>query len=276
VNKSKFILIVGGDSLIGSELMNQNKFPNWHVIGTTRRKEITSKNRIYLDLETFNSLETDIIYDVAIICAGITSKTTCEQDPKRCKLINVDNTLKLIDTLYKIGTHIIFLSTNAVFDGYKQYSTVYDLPSPKSFYGKYKLLVEKHILTYMPAKSAVLRLTKVISNDTLFLKNWDNNISHGKLIEAYTDVYLSPINLVTVIETLLYFINKKPYGLYHLGGAKELSYYQYALILYPQLLNELSMIKGVTVKNSDLNLQVYNSLQTFLPEDLLYYNHDTD
>jgi len=60
----------------------------------------------------------------------------------------------------------------------------------------------------MPSKSAVLRLTKVISNDAHFRKNWDKSISQGKLIEAYQDVLLSPIKLITVIETLLYFINK--------------------------------------------------------------------
>jgi len=207
-NKSKSILIVGGDSLIGSVLMNEKKLSDWHVVGTTRRKEIISKNRIYLNLETFNSFETDTMYDVALVCAGITSQATCEQDPKRCKIINVDNTLKLIDALYKNGTHIIFLSTTAVFDGYKQFYTVYDLPSPRSLYGEYKLIVEKHILTNMPSKSAVLRLTKVISNDTHFRKNWEKSISQGKLIEAYQDVLLSPIKLITVIETLLYFINK--------------------------------------------------------------------
>jgi len=144
-NKSKSILIVGGDSLIGSVLMNDNKLSDWHVVGTTRRKDIISKNRIYLDLDKFNTFGTDTMYDVALVCAGITSQATCEQDPKRCKIISVDNTLKLIDALYKIGTHIIFLSTTAVFDGYKQFSTVYDLLYPRSMYGEYKLIVEKHI-----------------------------------------------------------------------------------------------------------------------------------
>lgn len=135
----KKILIVGVDSFIGNSLFNYLIKKKIATTGTTRRKETLDQNRIYFDLEKpdFDILKNK--FSTVIICASITNILECTNKQVESKNINVKNTIKLIKALSEEKIFIIYLSSNAVFDGKKKYYKVSDKTCPLNIYGKMKV-----------------------------------------------------------------------------------------------------------------------------------------
>ena len=114
--KSGRALVVGGDSLVGSELQVHCRKLGWTVEATSRRT--ATAGAVFLDLgdPDFTPLQR-ATYDVAFVCAAVTSMQVCQSDPARSRRINVDNTLDLMRRLADRGIHLVFLSSSQVFDG---------------------------------------------------------------------------------------------------------------------------------------------------------------
>jgi dTDP-4-dehydrorhamnose reductase len=112
-------------------------------------------------------------YECVIICAAITNIAYCETDPENCERINSINTIKLIERCVDSNCFVIFLSSNAVFDGSKQFYNHTDPPNPNTFYGKSKLLVENYIQSLNTNQACILRLTKVITEYSQFIQKLD-------------------------------------------------------------------------------------------------------
>ena len=110
-------LVVGGDSQIGSALSDYWHENNIPFHATTRNKKMVSDNRLIINLNNIDTFQNLKIYKSAIICAAITDIEECEKNPGRTRKVNVVGTVELVKQLSKKGTHVIFLSSNQVFDG---------------------------------------------------------------------------------------------------------------------------------------------------------------
>jgi len=219
------VLILGGDSLIGSAL-----FKHWssdkHIqcYSSTRHKGLVSNSRPYIDLKKPELFKIHRrYYDVVILCASRSSIADCDLNKKQTRIINVDNTYFILERLSQLGTHIIFLSSNQVFDGTAPFKKNNDSKNPVSEYGKQKADAEDLIGSLK--SFSILRLTKVIHPELpLFLK-WKNMLDNGQKIRAFKDVYLSPIDIKKVIEKIDFLVKEKVVGIFHCSGNKDISYY---------------------------------------------------
>jgi dTDP-4-dehydrorhamnose reductase len=114
------VLLVGGDSLIGNFLGRKREDGgplaslDIEITLTTRRKSKVS-NEIFLDLKLEKEFHFSEKWDSAVICAGFTNIRFCQDNQAEAELVNYSNTIKLIDSLIQEGSHIIFLSSNAIF-----------------------------------------------------------------------------------------------------------------------------------------------------------------
>lgn len=261
------ILIVGIESEIGSKLegfLKENK--TYRIIGTTRREVgFQAINSVYyLDLETLESNLPKLDFHTIIFCAGITSQATCNDDPRLTWKVNVENTIAAINQLASVETHIIFLSSCSVFDGSESFYKFTDLPNPISNYGKQKVEVEDYLQKNL-ARVTILRLTKVISEETRFIKNWRESASKGETILAYTNRYLSPVGVNEVCSLVKLIIEKESLGLFQLGGDIEQSYFEYARSYFLEEPSLRDLI--VPVEDHDVSRSTYNSLALNLPQD---------
>jgi dTDP-4-dehydrorhamnose reductase len=261
------ILIVGIDSEIGSRLASYlDGNGRYKIIGTTRR-EIKSNSVdicFHLDLETLESNLPKLNFHTIIFCAGITSQATCNDNPKLTWKINVENTIAAINQLASVESHVVFLSSCSVFDGSESFYKFTDLPNPISNYGKQKVEVEDYLQKNL-ARATILRLTKVISEETRFIKSWRESASKGESILAYTNRYLSPIGIIEVCNLVKSIIEKESFGLFQLGGDIEQSYFEYATSYF---LEEPSLKDFIVpVEDHDVSGNTYNSLALNLPQD---------
>ena len=263
------VLIIGIDSQIGSAL---NDFLTQHgvdVFGTTRRMEKINPNTFYLDLERPDFTVFNNKFNTVVLCAATTSIYKCDEDPDKNRLINVTNTTKLIDKATENDTFIIYLSSNAVFGGEKQFCKNSDKTCPTTLYGKFKVEVEEYLTCNLPNKSCVLRLTKVITKNTPLTTRWQSEAESGSKIKTFTNRFISPVAINDVVATIYLLITEKQNGIYQLGGNEELSYTEYAKLFFKDSAAALKKIaEEVDLKNGRKN--IYSSLMTHLPRSKKY------
>ena len=263
-NGSNSILIVGVDSQIGGYLRTSLTQEGFVVTGSSRRevsKNVQQDDMIFIDLN-LNSIELPKKrFDAAIICAGM-NMGMCKEFPVESEKINVKNTIKLIDVLLDMGTHVIFLSSNSVFDGNKAFYKYNDATNPTSRYGIYKQQVEEYLQT-SKRNASILRLTKVLTSKTSFIAMWEKYIAEGTRFDIFKNHFLSPVSIDSVANAVTLLINKKLSGIYQLGGDIEISYYDFSQNYFAGNSQALGLIEPREDENQPTGK--YNSLETYLP-----------
>lgn len=259
---NKKILLIGGKSDIGSNFYMQfSKALDIDV--TSKEKE---KGYIYLDLEKVSSFKNlDLsIYDSAIFLAGITNQQYINANQSKSRFINQKNTSLLIDKLLRNKIFTLFLSSNQVFSGEKDLYSCEDKKDPLSLYGSFKSEVEDFILTHKETEhAAILRLTKVISNETRFIKNWKREYKTNQQVSVFSNRFISPIQLEEVLEAIFLITENRKKGIYQLGGEDSLTYSQYAKTCFPGMKD--TCFRTLPSSESDDKLYPRTSLKINLP-----------
>jgi dTDP-4-dehydrorhamnose reductase len=241
--KSGRALVVGGDSLVGSELQVHCRKLGLTVDATSRRVE--TPGAVFLDLSDpdFTPLQRGT-YDVAFICAAITSMQACQNDPARSRRINVDNTLDLMRRLADRGAHLVFLSSSQVFDGETPMPDEAAPTAPKNEYGAHKLAVEEAIERQaLPA--AVLRVTKVLADRPVgVFKGWFEALAKGQPVQAATNMALSPVMVADVAAAAERLAAGRHRGVWHLGSSDDIGYFDAARLMAETRHLPLSLVHG--------------------------------
>lgn len=261
------VLVVGVESQIGAALFEKlSCCDDVRVFGTTRRKQGCqhADQIIHLDLcEPSLFINRRLRFDHVVICASVTSIASCDSNVSLCHQINVEGTSKLIKYFSDCNSQIIFLSSNAVFDGTQPFYTISDNTNPTSNYGKFKVEVETKFQN--DSNVAILRLTKVISRSTTFIKRWLEEFDRSEDIRVFEDCFLSPISINEVIDAIQVLISQRSFGIFHLGGEAEISYADYANTFFSNNPKALKMIK--VEKRYNGTKQEHASLLKHLPKD---------
>lgn len=255
----KRALIIGIDSSIGSALQTELLNSGCEVFGTTRRTSGLSQNVSYLDLSNLFEFRFEPSVDTVFLCASITKVATCRSAPELCQTINVDAQVQLTEYFLAKGAHVIFLSTNAVFNGEKPAYGISDQTCPITTYGESKATAEKKLLS-LSNDLCIVRLTKVLTPDYPLICHWINELKHGRVIEPFHDLYISPISINIVTLCLREVMEKKLRGLIHLSGNSVVSYQCVATYLADMLGVSHSLIQSKSALLTGLDAPPYASL----------------
>ncbi len=188
---------------------------NTHPIllpGKQVQVDITNKNAV-LRLAAWQP-------EVIIHCAAITNILFCEKNEGIAYRVNVEGTQNIAELAQKSGSVLLYLSTDAVFNGEKGDYHEDDEPAPDTAYGKTKRAGEKISLNY--DKSIIIR-TSVFGDDqgkkehnfiTAILKV----LAQGEKYSAFTDAIFCPIYTGNLLEEILKLINGNERGIFHIVG----------------------------------------------------------
>ena len=204
-------------------------------------------------------------FSAAIICASVTNVATCESDPVRSRKINVTGTIALIDSLLQADCFVIFLSTNAIFDGKKAFATIDDAPNPLTNYGLFKLEVETHLKKFKGESAAVLRLTKLLTSEAKFITFWYSLAANSQPISAFTNRMMSPISIDEIFSSICIILKARQSGVFQLGGSEEVSLFDFAKNYFrndPTCMDLLAEALDPSIPPDKIH---YNSLLTVLP-----------
>jgi dTDP-4-dehydrorhamnose reductase len=253
-------LVVGADGLIGRALATRLASLGVKVVPSSRRALPTGG--VHLDLS--KRLDLDVIpkVDVAFLCAAISRFADCEKDPTLARQVNVLAQVAIAEKLFELGTHVVFISSNSVFDGRESAPNEEAMPSPESLYGELKHEAEgliQNIADRQAGRFSIVRLTKVLDARVSLLDGWRKRLADGLTIEAFKDVTVSPVSLAYAVDGLAKVGQTALDGVFHLSGARECTYFQFA--------TEFAMACGA---DTDLVRPVFRSIQTGLP---MLHNH---
>ena len=129
------------------------------------------------------------------------------------------------------GAHLVYLSSSQVFDGAQAAPAEDAVPNPRNEYGAQKLAVERAIARHdLPA--AILRATKILGDRPVgVFKAWLEALAGDAPVRAATNMALSPVAVGDVAEAAIRLATGRHRGVWHLGAADELTYFDAASLL---------------------------------------------
>jgi dTDP-4-dehydrorhamnose reductase len=129
------ILVTGSTGQLGTELMELLGQADHHeVLGLARPDcDITDRDQVLSAIVGWRPA-------AVIHCAAFTAVDLCESEVESAYLGNAAATRFVADGARRVGAHVVYLSTDYVFDGTKDSPYVeWDQPNPTSVYGASKL-----------------------------------------------------------------------------------------------------------------------------------------
>ena len=243
------VLIVGADSAIGRRLVAAFEASGKSVWQTTRKRETVSERRLFLDLSKDVSQWPlpSVNIRMVILCAAITSIEQCRVDTKTSRQVNVLNIVTLAKRFVNMGAFVIFLSTNAVFDGDTPFANPGDPVNPQTEYGRQKAEAEEQLQNYKD-RVAIVRFSKVITPDIPLFNGWVRDLKARKQIHPFLDMVMAPISLEFAVEVLLQVSKRQLSGITQASAAEDITYTYAAQYISKKLGVDKTLIKPISFR----------------------------
>lgn len=271
------LLIVGASGFIGSHIFRRAQDGGINVIGT--RFSAPKQNLITFDLskdsisavlpDGFLSAETPAC---AVVCSAVTKIDLCAKDKAHSYNFNVRHTIRLIDELVKNGIKIVFLSSEAVYEGDIGYYSENDPPTPVNEYGRQKLEVEKYLRLHHP-DSLIFRLSVIVGDspdEPHLFTDWSQLIKRRKPIVCIKGQVFSPTFAGDVACGILLGLKNNLSGLYHLSNKEFFAREELArqfVYLFDRLI-EKTGTEVVSIAENEFGFLDRRQLKTYLDNSL--------
>jgi|SaaInlStandDraft_3_1057020.scaffolds.fasta_scaffold23689_1 dTDP-4-dehydrorhamnose reductase len=249
------VLVIGGDSQIGRRLGEILVDAGVTAFQTTRRSLVHTSSSYFFDLGRTAVVDADLpVAKTVVLCAGISGYAACAKDPVLAAKVNFTDTVSLASRFLRDGSHVIFLSSTASLGDAPEMSGEEARCSPVTVYGVLKRAVElalEEAARQYGATLSIVRLTKVVSSDTPFVKGWLAAAKAGKVIDAFSNCKLSPVSLDYVCKGLLKIIDEESGGLFHFSGVQAYTYLEFAASMAKTGLLPDRLIRTAVSSNTD-------------------------
>lgn len=246
------ILIIGGSGLVGSTVSKYFR-DEYQIYSTFNHNEIKIEGieSIKIDLIEEKHKILDVINKIKpnfiIHAAAHRDLDLCEKNHHLADLLHLDATKKIMHACNEIGSKLVFLSTDAVFDGKieKKY-TEKDETNPINYYGITKLEGEKIVLGSI--NNLVLRTSVIFGwhNRSRFT-NWIlDSLREGKSIETHKDQFNTPTLADDLAAVIIKALKLDISGLFHATGKTCLNRYDFAVFLTEKFGLDKNLIYAVS------------------------------
>lgn len=219
-------VVTGANGMLGQDLCPILEDYGYKVVETDIKT---------LDITDFKMVE-DVLTtenpDIVFHCAAYTNVDKAEDDLETAIEINAKGTENLAKMCAKLDIPIVYISTDYVFDGTSNKPlTPQDKPNPINNYGKTKLLGEEAIQKYC-TKFYIARTSWLYG---IHGKNFVKTMLSlkDKEIKVVDDQIGCPTWTCELAGGILKIL-EKPYGIYHICGSGETSWYGFAKEIFKQ------------------------------------------
>ncbi len=231
------ILITGANGLLGertSGLLAQK----YTLLSTDLQDKLLYPSQApYLMLDITNQQEVvEIIKefrpDILVNCAAYTNVDGAEKFKDKAWSINVTGVQHLIQTCRPLGTHLIHISSDYIFNGINGPYEEDDRPEPVNYYGKTKLASEK-LLEESEMAYTILRTNVLFGNSHRQQANFVywviDKLKQRETINIVNDQFGNPTWTDGLAWAVLTVIEKKATGVYHYAGLDYINRFEFAL-----------------------------------------------
>jgi dTDP-4-dehydrorhamnose reductase len=248
-------LVIGGDGLIGSRLMDRLLRSGADAKATSRRKARLTERCDFLDLSCdttgWRPLERPT---VACICAAATSLEYCRANPAASRKLNVDNTIAMAQSLVDSGAFVIYLSSSLVYDGEVNCRRAEEPTKPTTEYGRQKAAAEAE-LRELGNSVAIVRLTKVLGTEPTLLVRWLADLRLQLPIYPALDMVMAPVGVDFVTEVVQKVGGMRCDGITQVSATYDVTYAQAALHIAERLGVDLNLVHPKTATQLGIKLE---------------------
>ena len=235
---NKKLLVTGGTGLLGKGL-TETKIPGWDIVSTHLRDytvKDTHAEHVICDIRNAGDIEklfSKHHFDAVIHAAGIANVDYVESHLQESRDSNINGTRIIAELCKKHSAYMIYVSTNAVFDGKNPPFSETSKTNPVNEYGKIKLECEKialgtntDALVFRPILMYGWAYPQSRANPASWLVA---KLSNGEEIKLVTDVYENPLYYIQCGNMLWQALELKPSGVIHAAGREKINRYEFGL-----------------------------------------------
>jgi len=213
------ILITGANGQLGHELVRATVAAGHEVVATSHETlDITDKLAVDAAIQAAQP-------DVVIHAAAWTAVDACESDPDKAMLVNGTATKYIADAAHAVGAHVVYISTDYVFDGSK--TSAYDeedAPNPQSVYGASKLAGERAL----GPNDAIVRIAWVCGFYGGNMVKTILRLAEQPQLKFVDDQIGNPTFADDAAEMIVRLATGKRPGTWHVTNQGDVSWYEFA------------------------------------------------
>ncbi len=167
---------------------------------------------------------------VLLYAAAESRIAVCEEKPRESKRVNLTSLRDALPLLQEMGTRLVYISTDQVFDGTQLEIPESTIPSPLHAYGRQKAEAEAHVLE---ANQVVVRIPLLfgptVKEGREGADAWVLRATKSQSpLKFFTDEFRAAASARSLAPALLQILCGKGTGVYHLAGGRALSRWEIA------------------------------------------------
>jgi len=228
------LLITGASGLYGSKLAHlalakgievySADIQNLSAVGTFVKLDISGKTQVD---ESFKAIKPDVV----VHAATLTDVDKCETNKELAWKINVEGTKNIVEAAQRVGSFLIYISTDYVFSGEKGLYKETDKPDPINYYGVTKLKAEE-VVQMLPeffiGRPSVIYGSTPAAGKVNFALWLIETLRKGERVKIVSDQWNTPTLNTNIAEMTLEVVERRLAGIYHFCGATRVSRLEFA------------------------------------------------
>lgn len=229
------IVVTGASGLLGASVLCRARDTGRHAAGVYHRHplHIPGTQMLSVDLTDTQAMRqaiTRLRPESIVHCAAATNLDWCEDHPDETQRINVEVSSGLAEIARDLQARLVYISTDAVFDGRRGNYSESDVPAPLSVYARSKLDGERVVLARDPSALIVrVNIYGWNAQEKQSLAEWIlGQLAAQRQVPGFTDVYFCPLLANDLAETLFAMLDRRLSGMYHVAGSERTSKYEFA------------------------------------------------
>jgi dTDP-4-dehydrorhamnose reductase len=256
------ILITGASGLLGANLALQWSSQDRPVVALYLRHPIMLPKVESLACDLLDESQTTAVISRLrpqwiIHCAAATNVDWCQNNPEETFRLNVEASRRLAAAAHAVGSRLVHISTDSVFDGTRGRHRESDLPAPLNLYARSKFLGELAVAEQLP--SSLIVRTNVYGwnlQKKNSLAEWMLGLlEQGKDVPGFHDVVFSPILVNDLADVLLEMMALRLEGIFHIGASESCSKYEFGRRLAKVFGLNASLVRPCSISESPLPVQ---------------------
>jgi len=228
------IVVTGASGLLGASVVLQARRLGLAVAGLYHGHPLqipgaTMRQADLVDFAATRELMRSLRPETIIHCAAATNVDWCESYPEETEAINVRASALLAEMACDLGARLVYISTDAVFDGNQGNYSETDQPAPVNVYGRSKLAGEHAVLErYASALIVRVNIYGWNAQEKLSLGEWFwRQLREEERVPGFTDITFCPMLVNDLAEVLWQMLERRLSGLYHVTGSEKISKYEF-------------------------------------------------
>lgn len=227
------LLITGVSGLLGNNLAHYFK-NKYEILGLYHAHPVII-NGIYTEKcdifhpEAIKRIILEFKPSIIFHCASLTNVDQCEMDKELAERINILSTRYLVENIFGEDVKLIYISTDAVYDGVKGDFSENNDTNPQNYYGITKYKGELEVLKRK--RSLVIRTNLFGWNiqDKKSLGEWIlTELKENRQINCFQDTFFSSIYTFELARAIDIAIQNDLYGIYNCGSSNSCSKFEFA------------------------------------------------